>query len=237
MKIEFKKVFAATLSLLFIAASFIISSKGYEMRLANANALNNRVIIIDAGHGGFDGGAQAADGTVEKDINLQIAKNLEQILTFCDFEVIMTRSVDSGTEDNPGDSIKDRKVSDMKNRLSLTEKYPTAKFVSIHLNKFTTSSVSGAQVFYSKNNELSRPLAESIQNSIVTFLQPDNERVVKQGTSSTYLLHKTKIPAVIVECGFLSNADELKLLKSEEYQRQMAFAIFCGICDYYNKGS
>ena len=80
-------------------------------------------------------------------------------------------------------------------------------------------------------------LANAIQNSIAGKLQPDNDRVVKQGTSSTYLLHRTKIPAVIVECGFLSNADELKLLKSEEYQRQMAFAIFCGICDYYNKGS
>ena len=237
MKIEFKKVFAATLSLLFIAASFIISSKGYEMRLANANALNNRVIIIDAGHGGFDGGAQAADGTVEKDINLQIATQLIEILVFCGFVVVMTRTDDSGTEDDATDSIKRRKVSDMQNRLELTERHPDATFISIHLNKFTTSSANGAQVFYSKNNPDGMLLANAIQNSIAGKLQPDNDRVVKQGTSSTYLLHRTKIPAVIVECGFLSNAYELKLLKSEEYQRQMAFAIFCGICDYYNKGS
>ncbi len=193
--------------------------------------------MANSAHGGFDGGAQAADGTVEKDINLQIAKQLKEILNFCDFEVIMTRTDDSGTEDDASQSIKDRKVSDMKNRLELTEKHTDATFVSIHLNKFTTSSANGAQVFYSKNNPDSITLASAIQSSISSKLQPNNDRVVKQGTSSTYLLHKTKIPAVIVECGFLSNSNELELLKNKDYQRRMAFAIFCGICDYYNKGS
>ncbi len=193
------------------------------------------IVLANSAHGGFDGGAQAVDGTVEKDINLEIAKQLKEILTFCDFDVIMTRTVDIGTEDDASQSIKDRKVSDMQNRLELTVKHPDSIFVSIHLNKFTTSSANGAQVFYSKNNQDSIVLANAIQSSISKRLQPNNERVVKQGTSSTYLLYKTKIPAVIVECGFLSNAQELELLKNKEYQRKMAFAIFCGICEYHIK--
>lgn len=231
-----KRGLLAVLALTFVVVSFYIGSKGYEMQLASSNKLDGRPkIILDAGHGGFDGGAQAVDGTVEKDINLEIAKQLKEILTFCDFDVIMTRTFDTGTEDDASQSIKDRKVSDMQNRLELTVKHPDSIFVSIHLNKFTTSSANGAQVFYSKNNQDSIVLANAIQSSISKRLQPNNERVVKQGTSSTYLLYKTKIPAVIVECGFLSNAQELELLKNEEYQRKMAFAIFCGICEYHIK--
>lgn len=231
-----KRGLLAVLALAFVVESFYIGSKGYEMQLASSNKLDGRLkIILDAGHGGFDGGAQAVDGTVEKDINLEIAKQLKEILTFCDFDVIMTRTVDIGTEDDASQSIKDRKVSDMQNRLELTVKHPDSIFVSIHLNKFTTSSANGAQVFYSKNNQDSIVLANAIQSSISKRLQPNNERVVKQGTSSTYLLYKTKIPAVIVECGFLSNAQELELLKNKEYQRKMAFAIFCGICEYHIK--
>ena len=231
-----KRGLLAVLALAFVVESFYIGSKGYEMQLASSNKLDGRLkIILDAGHGGFDGGAQSVDGTVEKDINLEIAKQLKEILTFCDFDVIMTRTVDIGTEDDASQSIKDRKVSDMQNRLELTVKHPDSIFVSIHLNKFTTSSANGAQVFYSKNNQDSIVLANAIQSSISKRLQPNNERVVKQGTSSTYLLYKTKIPAVIVECGFLSNAQELELLKNKEYQRKMAFAIFCGICEYHIK--
>jgi N-acetylmuramoyl-L-alanine amidase len=107
-----------------------------------------------------------------------------------------------------------------------------AIFVSIHLNKFTATSVNGAQVFYSPNNAKSRDLSLSIQNSIVKLLQNDNKRVVKKADSSTYLLKNATIPSVIVECGFVSNEKELSLLKDEIYQKKMAFAIFCGIEEY-----
>lgn len=104
--------------------------------------------------------------------------------------------------------------------------------MSIHLNKFTTSAANGAQVFYTKNYKEAFDLAQSLQQSIKTLIQPENNRVVKQGTSSTFLLKNAAVPAVIVECGFLSNSVELEKLKNEDYQSKMAFAVVCGITDY-----
>ncbi len=200
---------------------------------ASVEITERQVIIIDAGHGGFDGGAVAEDGTSEKDINLNIALTLGELLKTGGYDVVYTRTTDDGTEDNTDATISQRKKSDLNNRLELTEKYPDAVFISIHLNKFTTSSANGAQVFYSSQFESARELSLLIQKSIVSVLQPDNIRVVKKGSDSTFLLKKAVIPSVIVECGFLSNSNELTLLKNEEYQKQMAFAIFCGINDYF----
>ncbi len=148
------------------------------------------------------------------------------------YDVIMTRTEDIGTEDDSAAPIRYRKVSDLKNRLNLMNSYDDAIFVSIHLNKFTASNVHGAQVFYSKNNEQSKKLGLCIQNSVKSLLQNNNDRAIKEGNKSTYLLYNAKIPAVIVECGFLSNKSELALLKNEEYQQKMAFSIFCGVAEY-----
>ncbi len=178
----------------------------------------------------------ANDGTPEKDINLQIAKKLSEILRLNGYEVIMTRSEDTGTESDSSASIAERKKSDMKERLRIINENEDAVFVSIHLNKFTTSSAVGAQVFYSTNHPDSKTLGQSLQQTVKSLLQPENERTIKKGTRSTYLLYNAKIPAVIVECGFLSNSRELELLKTEEYQAKMAFAVFCGIEEYKNIG-
>ncbi len=191
--------------------------------------------MANSGHGGFDGGAAAADGTVEKDINLQIALKTAQMLHFNGYDVIMTRTEDTGTEDDEAEAIAKRKKSDLSNRLQIMKENPDAIFVSIHLNKFTTSAASGAQVFYTANYTEAYTLAQSVQKSITSLLQPENTRVVKQGTSSTYLLKNAPVPAVIVECGFLSNKAELEKLKSDDYQSQMALAIVGGIIDFYNK--
>lgn len=145
----------------------------------------------------------------------------------------MTRTSDVATDDVETDVIAARKKSDLKNRLELMRDYPDAIFVSIHLNKFTTSAANGAQVFYSKNDVRSKALGEYIQKSVVRLLQPENTRVIKQGTNSTYLLKNATVPTVIVECGFLSNHSELEKLKNEEYQSKMAFAVYCGILEYY----
>ncbi len=198
----------------------------------SANVDTTKTIIIDAGHGGFDGGASAADGTVEKDINLQIALKTAYILRLNGFEVIMTRDSDTGTEDDESEAIAKRKKSDLSNRLQMMKDYPDAIYVSIHLNKFTTSAANGAQVFYTKNYKEARDLAQSVQQSIVTLIQPENTRVVKQGTDSTYLLKNAAVPTIIVECGFLSNKAELEKLKNDDYQSQMALAIVGGIMDY-----
>lgn len=213
--------------ILFVSAFAVLADKESEI------SDSRPVIIIDAGHGGFDGGAVAQDGTVEKDINLKIAIKVEEFLKVNGFKVIMTRTEDRGTEDNSNAQISERKKSDMQNRLKLIENNSSAVYISIHLNKFTTSAASGTQVFYSANNKKSKVLAQKIQSSIIEMLQKDNDRVIKPGGNNSYLLKKATIPAVIVECGFLSNKRELELLKSDEYQTKISFAIASGILEYY----
>lgn len=192
------------------------------------------IVFGNASHGGFDGGAVAGDGTVEKDINLNISLTLAKFLKQNGFRVIMTREADVSTEDTESPQIASKKRNDLKNRLKLMSDYPDAVFVSIHLNKFTTSSAFGSQVFYSKSDE-SAMLADKIQKAIVSLIQPDNTRVNKQATSSTYLLYNATVPAVLVECGFLSNASELALLKQADYQNKMAFSIYTGILEYFKE--
>ena len=191
-------------------------------------------IILDAGHGGFDGGAVATDGTVEKDINLKICLSLYNMLRESGYNVVLTRENDTSTDDAEAYKTSTRKKSDLKNRLELMKKYPDAVFVSIHLNKFTTSAARGSQVFYSDNVDGSKALADCVQSAIINMLQPENRRVNKKATSSTYLIYNATVPAVLVECGFLSNNAELKLLKSKDYQSKMAFCIFCGITEYFS---
>lgn len=198
----------------------------------SANLEFSKTVILDAGHGGFDGGAVASDGTVEKDINLNITLMIAKFLKQNGFTVIMTRENDVSTDDVETDKIATRKKSDLKNRLNLMNDYSDAVFVSVHLNKFTTSAASGSQVFYSKS-EKSKLLGDCIQKSIVSHIQPENTRVNKQATSSTYLLYNATIPTVLVECGFLSNKAELEKLKTKDYQNEMAFCIYCGILEYF----
>lgn len=217
------------------AAASVRMTSGKREVSAHVIAEECQTIILDAGHGGFDGGAVADDGTVEKDINLAIATVLADFLRTGGYEVIMTRDSDISTDTEDSSKISSRKKSDMRNRLELIKKYPDSVFVSIHLNKFTTSAASGSQVFYGPKCEESKPLGEYIQSSIIRLLQPQNKRVNKQATSSTYLLYNAPVPAVLVECGFLSNTAELERLKDENYQKKMAFCIFCGIEDYFSE--
>ena len=191
-------------------------------------------IIIDAGHGGFDGGAVVGE-VLEKDINLSISIKLIKLLKATGFNVITTRTDDSSTESDPTATISARKKSDLSNRLQLAKDNPDAVFISIHLNKYPLESCKGAQIFYSPNASESTDLAEKIKISIQSLLQPDNKRSIKQGTRSTYLLYYSPIPTVIAECGFMSNPLELKNLTNEAYQTKMAFAIYCGILSFFNK--
>lgn len=230
-----KRFFPQLILLVFICVIALFGYINKEFITANTNVENIPTVILDAGHGGFDGGAVANDGTVEKDINLQIANKTAAILRLYGIDIIMTRNTDTGTEDDSSIPIPKRKKSDLVNRLQLMSDNPDAVFVSIHLNKFTTSAASGAQVFYTKNYSQAYDLALCLQDSITTLIQPQNTRTVKQGTNSTYLLKNAKVPAVIVECGFLSNRQELERLKTDDYQSQMAFSISNGIIDFLNK--
>lgn len=224
---------------LILAVICVIATCGYvkDVTVSGNNIETAKTVIIDPGHGGFDGGAVAGDGTVEKDINLNISLTLKGLLEFNGYNVIMTRSEDTSTDNTDKDTIAARKKSDLQNRLELMEQNPDAIYVSVHLNKFTTSSAIGAQVFYTTNYSAAAALAENIQSNIVKNLQPENQRVIKKGTSGTYLLHNAKVPAVIVECGFLSNTKELKNLKNTDYQSQMAFCIACGIFDFFSQNA
>ena len=232
MFIRKKVIGIIVLLALVIAICYVRPYKDNEI-ISAISSQNHPQIILDAGHGGFDGGAVAEDGTVEKDINLKLCTLLCSMLRDCGYEVILTREGDVSTDDSEAKNSS-RKRSDLKNRLELMNKYPDAVFVSIHLNKFTTSAARGSQVFYSGNNDESKVLADSIQSSIIGMLQPENKRVNKQATSSTYLIYNATVPAVLVECGFLSNKSELEHLKNEDYQNKMAFCIFCGISEFFS---
>ena len=194
--------------------------------------ITQKTVIVDAGHGGDDGGAIGIDGTVEKDINLDIALKLEKILKFYGFNVIMTRTQDVMTCDDGLDSLRKRKISDIHNRFELMRKNPDAIFISVHQNKFEDSSQHGTQVFYSGNDERSKELAEAIQTSVTLTLQRKNDRVVKKSGSGIYLLYHAKVPAVLVECGFISNSDEVKKLKDESYRMKLAILIADGLLKY-----
>lgn len=192
-------------------------------------------VVLDAGHGTPDGGAVADDGTEEADINLKITSFLQGFLEKGGSYVTLTRADKNGIFDDDAKNIKQKKRSDIKNREKMMNDGDADIFVSIHLNKFPESKYSGPQVFHSKNEE-SRLLAEKIQNRMIEFLNPDSKREIKPSGGEIYLLKNAKIPAVLVECGFLSNPKELTLLKDEEYQKQTAWAIYCGICDYFAGG-
>lgn len=192
------------------------------------------IVVIDAGHGGEDSGA-VANSVLEKDINLEIALKLRDMLKASGIEVKMIRESDVSIYDTASGTIRERKVSDLKNRVKIVNNNKKNILVSIHQNKFEQSKYNGAQMFYSANNDKSQILAENIRKSITGLIQPENKRELKKGGSDIYLLNKAAVPAVIVECGFISNEEEAKNLSNEEYQSKIAFAIYCGILEYKNK--
>lgn len=187
-------------------------------------------ILIDPGHGGADGGAQAADGTLEKDINLAVALPLNDMLKVCGYPVKMTRDTDISVHSDSARTLREQKVSDMHNRLALYDKAKAA--VGIHTNKFPQTQYFGTQLFYSANCPESEGIASAIRESVVGLLQPKNTREMKKADSNIFLLDKAKVPAVFVECGFLSNEGELAKLKNPDYQHQMALAILNGLLQY-----
>lgn len=193
----------------------------------------SRQIVIDAGHGGEDGGAVVGD-IFEKDINLKIAKILKELLDVSGFQTIMTRTEDISIYDKGADSLRKKKNSDLINRLKIANENENAIFVSIHQNKFPRPQYWGAQVFYGTKNEHSKELAEQLQNTIVKTLQPNNKRNIKPIQDNVYLIYNAKTPAVLCECGFMSNKDEMLLLNDESYQKKMAFSIYTGILKFYN---
>ncbi len=189
-------------------------------------------VVLDAGHGGEDGGAVGQNGVLEKDLNLRIALMLGEQLEAAGVHVVYTRRDDrllyTAEQNIPGK----RKQYDLRNRLSLARAQEGAVLVSIHMNQFSASRYSGLQVYYATADERSRALAQCMQETVRRTLQPENRRQIKAGDSSIYLLDRADFPAVLVECGFLSNSEECARLSEEEYDRELSFSLFCAIMEY-----
>lgn len=222
------------LGLFLVLGILQISDSSRYVQVSQSVADKKIKVIIDPGHGGVDCGAVAGDSTLEKDINLQIALILNDLLKMSGAEVIMTRTEDISIHDESVKTIRAKKVSDIHNRFEIMKNNPEYLFISIHQNKFSDSRYSGAQLFYSPNNAQSVDLARCIQTSFSQYLQKDNEREIKKCSTDVYLIYHAESNAVLCECGFLSNKNELENLKNTEYQKQVAICIYNGILNYYS---
>ena len=191
------------------------------------------VIIIDPGHGGMDGGAVGVNGTQEKDVNLAIALKLRDILSVAGYPVVMTRDADVSIHDADAHSVRQKKVSDMRNRLAMTEAYKKSILISVHQNTLNLRGVTGAQVFYSPNNPESKTLAEALQAEFNAGIQRSGrDREIKKAGKNLYLFYNAQNIAVLCECGFLSNAEEERVLGTPEYQERVAYSIFSGVVKF-----
>ena len=188
------------------------------------------VIVLDAGHGGFDPGKVGINGALEKDINLSIVKKLQTLLEEKGFTVYLTREND--TLLGPANSTS-KKKDDMITRIEMIKEVNPFFTISIHQNSFTSPNTSGPQVFYYIDSEESATMAHVIQDVLNAQLNPEKKRV-PQSNNNYYLLTRTPTPTVIVECGFLSNPTEADLLIQDDYQSRIANSIFLGILSYYS---
>lgn len=231
-----KTIYLIILAVLLISFCIVMFSAFSNITAhTSADIDDDRItVIIDAGHGGEDGGAEV-DGVLEKDINLSIADKLADTLRLCGVHVTEIRDEDISVYDDSAQTLREKKVSDLKHRVEIVNGSENNILVSIHQNKFDNSAYSGAQVFYSSNNDKSRVLAESIRNSVVSLLQNDNTRELKPANSDIYLLDNATVPAVIVECGFLSNDEERAKLLDSGYQSEMAYSIAMGVLEYIDQ--
>ncbi len=233
-KTKYFSFYVAVLLFLLISLLFFLIGKNLirgDLSIASDSEASVRyTVVIDAGHGGMDGGA-TQDGIFEKDLNLLISQKIVSFLELYDVEVVMTRTDDVLLANN---SSKHKKRDDLYNRLKFTEDFEAPIFVSIHMNKFPEAKYKGLQVFYSPNNSYSESVALLVQGNVKEYLQPDNNRSIKCANSSIYLLDRLNCPSILVECGFISNDEEREKLKDEEYQNQLAFVIANSIIEYIN---
>lgn len=194
--------------------------------------VTNRTIIVDAGHGGEDGGAVSANGVSEAQINLSIALKLQNLLEQSGATVVLTRSDDNAIYDIDKTTLRQKKNSDLKNRVKIGNTSSADIFVSIHLNKIDQSQYYGWQTFYKNGSEQGKNLATCIQNNLNEAIQKENKRTPLK-INDIYIIKNVEIPTTIVECGFLSNPEEEKQLQTDDYQNRLAWGIYNGIMDYF----
>lgn len=221
-----KYVMEMTMAVLLLISVFFLSKEAAVV--ANENAGKEKVIVIDAGHGGEDPGMVGIGGLEEKGINLAVSMKLKESLEDQGFTVVMTRTEDQGLYQ---EGARNKKVQDMQNRIEIMEKAKPLLAVSVHQNSYTEESVKGPQVFYYESSAEGQKLAVSIQNALNTELSVERPRKEK-GNTSYFLLKKSPCVLNIVECGFLTNEKEAELLQTEEYQQKIVEAVTKGIVQY-----
>lgn len=232
MKREQEKKYTSTIMALLLLCSMALLSREAAQYASSRSLLQKGyTVVIDSGHGGSDPGKIAADGTLEKDLNLAVALKLQTYLEAADINVVMTRTTDAGLYD---ENSSNKKAQDMKNRVSLMNDCNANVVVSIHQNSYSDSAIHGAQVFYYTTSTAGKELAHILQESLTTNLDSANHRKEK-ANDNYYLLKKVQSPIVIVECGFLSNPSEAALLSSAGYQDQIAWILHMGILQYLNQ--
>lgn len=197
-----------------------------------ATPVSGKTVVLDAGHGVPDEGAQSSNGTTEAETNLKIALKVQNLLEQSGCNVILTRSDENAIYDLDSNTLKQKKISDIRNRVKIGNESSADIFVSIHLNKIPQSQYYGWQCFYKPNDEKSIKLAKQLQENLNKSIQKENKRVVMK-LDTVYIMKHVEIPISIVECGFLSNPEEEKQLLDDNYQNRLAWGIYTGIQEYF----
>ena len=233
MVISLKKIFVF-FAIVLITFLSVLSAVKYELKKTSATLpLTGKRIVVDAGHGGLDGGASSENGILEKDINLKIANYLKSYLEKNGAKVVMTRTKDESLHSEEKGGIKSKKRSDLLNRRNKVNNSSADAFISIHLNFFEQSKYKGAQVFYESLHPESQKLASLIQQEMKSNLDNENNRQIAKIDGSKILYQNLNLPSVLVECGFLSNLEETEKLNTKEYQEKVALSVCIGIIKFF----
>lgn len=205
-------------------------SKAVTVLSENYAVSDRKTVVVDAGHGGVDGGATSCTGVLESHFNLEIAQKLNDLLNLLGLNTVMIRNTDCSVY-TEGQSIAQKKISDLKERVRIVNSTENCILISIHQNLFSDSKYSGAQVFYAPTEE-SQLIAKSLQASFIKMLNPGSHRMEKKA-DSIYLMQHINCPGILVECGFLSNPQEEYLLRTKAYQQKICCIIACTVSNYF----
>ncbi len=228
-----KRICMILVAIILSVTSYYASEKNKIKTMETVSLpVSGKTIILDAGHGYPDEGAESSNGITEQKINLVITKKVQSLLEQSGCNVILTRSDENGIYDAEATTLRQKKVSDIKNRVKIGNQSSADAFVSIHLNKIPQSQYYGWQAFFKPNNDKSEALAKSLQEELNASMQRENKREALKITGK-YIIEHVEIPISIIECGFLSNPEEEKLLQQDEYQNRLAWGIYNGIMDYF----
>lgn len=227
-----KRITAVVVSAFLLIFVFVLATEKREMVPTVTLPVSGKTIILDAGHGKPDEGAQSRSGTTEAETNLKIALKVQNLLEQSGSTVLLTRSDENAIYDIDAKTLKQKKISDIHNRVKIGNESSADIFVSIHLNKIPQPQYDGWQTFYNAESSEGQKLAVSIQNNLNEAIQKENNRVAKT-IENIYIIKHVEIPTTIVECGFLSNPEEEKQLLEDEYQNRLAWGIYNGIIDYF----